>query len=170
MSLNDIKLKVGGKVAEIAAKDFAAKAEKGELGPSIQKAYVKTKGYKTTFALALFLIVQALGQFTPPNFDCYIRYAGIASGALVALGFLDKLRRNEPIFEPALLEALAAWSAWLAAASTTVLAIVSGGLLDLLFPKHPGLSDQVTLITTALVTATAFVNRAAKASALQPKE
>lgn len=170
MSLNDIKLKVGGKVAEIAAKDFAAKAEKGELGPAVQKAYVKTKGYKTTFALALFLIVQALGQFTPPNFDCYIRYAGLVSGALVALGFLDKLRRNEPIFEPALLEALAAWSAWLAAASTTVLAIAQGGILELFFPKYPGLSDQVTLYTTALVTATAFVNRAAKASAMQPKE
>lgn len=170
MSLNDIKLKVGGKVAEYAAKDFAAKAEKGELGPTVQKAYVKTKGFKTTFAVVLFLIVQALGQFTHPDYDNYIRYAGIVTGALIAMGFLDKARRNEPLFDPWLLEALAAWSAWLAAASTTVLAIASGGLLDLLFPNHPGLSDQVTLITTALVTATAFVNRAAKASALKPKE
>lgn len=170
MSLNDIKLKVGGKVAEIAAKDFAAEAEKGELGPSVQACYVKTKGYKTAFALALFLISMALGQYTPPHYDCYMRYVDITFGALTALFAIDKLRRKEPIFDPWLLEALAAWSAWLAAASTTVLAIAQGGILELIFPKYPGLSDQVTLYTTALVTATAFVNRAAKASAMQPKE
>lgn len=165
MGLNDLKLKVGQKVAEYAAKDFAAKAEKGELGPRVQAAYVKTKGLKTTIALALFLIVQALGQFTPPNFDCYIRYAGIATGALVALGILDKLRRNEPIFEPWFLEALATVSAWVASLSTVALGVAQSGLLDLIFPGDLRLVDQITLITTALTTATAFVNRAAKASA-----
>jgi hypothetical protein len=157
------------KLAEYAARDLAAKAENGELGGAVQTCYVKTKGYKTVFALALFLIVQALGQFTPPGYDDYLRYSGIASGALTALGLIDKLRRKEPIFDPELLAALAAWSLWLGSVSVTVLGLASSGLLDLLFPKHPGLSDQVTLITTALVTATAFVNRAAKASAIELK-
>lgn len=170
MSLNDIKLKVGGKIAEYAAKDFAVKAEKGEFGQKVQAAYVKTKGYKTTFALALFLIVQALGQFTPPNFDCYLRYAGILSGALVALGLLDKLRRKEPIFEPWFLEVMAKWTLWFTGASAAVLGVAQGGLLELVFPQYPGLSDQVTIIVTAIGTATAFINRAAKASAMQPKD
>jgi hypothetical protein len=168
--LNDVKLKIGGKFAELAAKDFAVKAEKGELGNAVQACYVKTKGYKSFFALALFLIVQALGQFTPPNYDCYIRYAGIFSGALIALGLLDKLRRKEPIFEPWFLETMATWTAWFTAASAAVLGIAQGGLLGILFPKYPGLADRVTVIVTAIGTATAFINRAAKASATQPRE
>lgn len=164
-----LREKIGGRIAEYAAKDFAAKAEKGELGPAVQSAYAKTKGLKTAFAMALFLIVQALGQFAPPGAATYIQYSSVVAGALVALGILDKLRRNEPIFETWFLEALASISAWVASVSTVVLAFASGGLLDIVFPGHPGLADQITLFTTAVTTATAFVNRAAKASALRPK-
>jgi hypothetical protein len=114
-------------------------------------------------------VSQALGFYTPPDYDVAMRYVDIITGVLTAVFALDKLRRKEPIFEPSLLEALAAWSLWLGSVSGTVLAFASSGALDLLFPKHPGLADQVTLYTTALVTATAFVNRAAKASATQPK-
>ena len=158
------------KVAEVAAADLSKRAERGAFGTFAQKAYIATKGYKTVIGLAMFLIVQALGQFTPPGFDAYIRYSSIATGVLVAIGFMDKARRNEPIFEPWFLEALAAVSAWVAALSAGVLAWAQSGLFDLIFPGDLHLVDQVTLITTAITTATAFVSRLAKASAYRPKE
>ena len=157
------------KAAEIGAKNLAEKADEGAFGSLCQKVYRKTKGYKSVTGLVLFLIIQALGQFTPPNYDCTIRYLSIAAGVLTAAGLLDRARRNEPLFDPALLAALQAWTLWIGAVSTSVLGIASSGVLDLLFPGHPGLSDQVNLITTALTTATAFVNRWAQASATPPK-
>lgn len=169
MGLNDLKLKVGTKLAELAAKDFAKKAENGDLGARVQAAYIKTKGYKSAFSLALFLIVQALGQFAPPDFDSYIRYASIVSGALFALGILDRARRNEPIWDKWFLEALASASAWIGAVSTAVLGVVQSGLFDLIAPGDLAQVDLITLICTALTTATAFINRLAKASASEPK-
>lgn len=162
------KIKI--KVAEYAAADLSRKAEKGKFGAFVQRAYTATKGYKSVIGVALFLIIQALGQFTPPDYESYIRYSGIASGVLIAVGFLDKARRNEPFFDPWFLEALASISAWVSALSAGVLAWAQSGLFDLLFPGDLQLVDQVTLITTAITTATAFVSRLAKASAYQPKE
>jgi hypothetical protein len=161
--------KIEVKIATVAAADLSKKASRGDFGPKFQAFWLGIQGKKTIFALALFLIVQALGQFTPPGWDRYMRYVDLTTAALVALGLLDKLRRKEPIFEPELLDALQAWSKWLAAVSGTVLGMTQAGLFLLLFPKYPGLSDHITLITTALVTATAFVNRAAAASAAQPQ-
>lgn len=158
------------KVAEIAAKDLSKKAEKGELGGFLQRAYIATKGYKTTIGVAFFLIIQALGTFAPPGSESYLRSLSIAATVLVAIGLLDKARRNEPFFEPWFLETLATVSAWIGALSTAVLGIAQGGMLDLIFPGDLALVDQVTLITTALTTATAFVNRLAKASAAKVTE
>lgn len=157
--------KVKLKVAEFAATDLSRRAEKGKFGAFAQKAYIATKGYKATIGMAMFLIVTALGQFTPPNYDTYIRYSGLASAILAAVGWLDKARRNEPFFDPGVLEALAAVTAWVSALSAGVLAWAQSGLFDLLFPGDLVLVDQVTLITTAITTATAFVSRLAKASA-----
>ncbi len=166
MNLID-RLKV--RAAEYAATDLSKKAAKGELGGFAQRAYRATLGYKTTIGLALFLITQALGTFTPPGADDYIRYLSIAFGVLAAIGAVDKARRNQPIWEPWFLEAMAAASAWIFAASAAVLGFTQSGLLDLIFPGDLALVDTVTLVCTALTTATAFINRLAKASAAEPK-
>lgn len=157
------------KVATIAAQDLTQKAKKGSFGAFVQRAYLATEGKKTAIGSLLLIITLAVGQFNPPWADCYVRYAAIFSGVLTAIGLLDKARRNEPVFEPWFLEALASVSAWISSMSTTVLAFSAGGGLDLMFPGHPGLSDQVTIWTTAITTATAFLNRLAKASAENPK-
>lgn len=157
------------KVAEVAAADLSRRAERGSFGELVQRAYIATKGYKSAIGGALFLIIEALGQFTPPGYDAYLRYAGIASLVLAAIGFIDKARRNEPVFEPWFLETLAAVTAWVSAISAGILAWAQSGLFDLLFPGDLQLVDQITLITTAVTTATAFVSRLAKASAYQPK-
>lgn len=166
MSILD-KLKL--RAAEYAAKDLSKKAEAGELGSFAQRAYRATKGYKTAIGLALFLITQAVGTFTPPGAEDYIRYLSIAFGVLAAIGAVDKARRNQPIWEPWFLEALASASAWIGAASAAVLGVAQSGLFDLLFPGDLLLLDNVTLLFTALTTATAFINRLAKASAAEPK-
>lgn len=157
--------KLKARAAEYAAKDLSRKAESGEFGALAQRVYRATLGKKTSLGLALFLVTQALGTFTPPESDSYIRYLSIASGVLVAIGCLDKARRNQPIWEPWFLEALAAASAWISAASAAVLGITQSGLLDLIFPGDLALVDSVTLVCTALTTATAFISRLAKASA-----
>lgn len=157
------------KVAEAAAADLSRRAERGAFGAFAQKAYIVTKGYKTVIGLAMFLIVSALGQFTPPGYDGYIRGASIAAGVLAAIGWLDKARRNKPVFEPWFLEALASVTAWVSALSAGVLAWAQSGLFGLIWPGDQCLVDQVTLVTTAITTATAFVSRLAKASAAQPQ-
>lgn len=164
MNLLD-KIKI--RAAEYAAKDLSRKAEKGELGGFVQRAYRATLGYKTTIGLALFLIVQAIGTFAPPSADAYLRYLSIAFGVLAAIGAVDKARRNEPIWEPWFLEALAAATAWISVGSAAVIGVAESGLLDLVFPGDLALIDSVTLVCTALTTSTAFLSRLAKASAAQ---
>lgn len=157
------------KVAEIAAQNLSKKAERGEFGGFVQRAYLYTLGKKTTLGLALFLITQAVGAFTPPESDSYIRYLSIAFGVLAAIGAVDKARRNEPIWEPWFLEALAAATAWISAGSAAVLGFAQSGLFDLIFPGDLALVDGVTLACTALTTSTAFLSRLAKASASRTK-
>lgn len=158
------------KVAEVAAADLSKRAERGAFGAFVQRAYVATKGKKAAVGSLLCVITLAVSQFSPPWADSYVRYSAIASGVLAAIGFLDKARRNEPVFEVWFLEAFAAANAWVAAGSTAVLAFASGGMLDLIFPGHPGLADLVTVYATAATTATAFLSRLARASAAEPKE
>ncbi len=147
------------KFLELAAKNLAKSAERGEYGRFIQSLYVATKGYKALIGTTLFVATQAVGQFSPPWADSYVRFAGIATGVLAAIGWLDKARRNEPLFEPWFLEALATVSGWIAAGSTVVLGISSTGLLGVLFPGQEDLRDQINIYATALTTATAFLNR-----------
>lgn len=158
------KIKI--KVVEKAAENLSLKAEQGAFGALIQRAYVATKGNKTYVGTLLCIITLSVNQFSPPWADGYVRYAALASGVLTAIGLLDKARRNEPVFEPWFLNALAAANAWVSAASAAVLAFASGGLL---FPGNPGMADLVIVYTTAVTTATAFLSRLAKASASEPK-
>lgn len=157
------------KIAEKAAENLSKQAEAGKFGTLAQRLYITTKGQKTNIGLFLCVITLAVAQFSPPWADAYVRYSAIASGVLVAIGLLDKARRNEPVFEPWFLDAFAAANAWVATLSATILAFASGGLLDLIFPKHSGLADLVTLWATAATTATAFLSRLARASADTPK-
>lgn len=169
MGLNNLKLRAGIKVAEIAATDLSKKADAGELGGFAQRVYRATLGVKTEIGLIFFLITQAIGEFAPPGAEDYLRYLSIAFGVLAAIGAVDRARRNQPIWEPWFLEAMAAASAWISAASAAVLGFTQSGLLDLIFPGDLALVDTVTLVCTALTTATAFLNRLAKASASDPK-
>lgn len=157
------------RLAYMAATNLAEKCAKGDMGPLAQKVYLKTKGKKTAIGTVLVVLTMAVAQFSPPWADEWVRYSGIAAGALTAIGWLDKARRSEPVFEPWMLEALATASAWIASVSTVVLAAAQGGTLNLFFPGDLNLVDQVTLYTTAITTATAFLNRIAKASAELPK-
>mgnify|MGYP000499882251 FL=1 len=158
------------KVAEIAAKNLAHEAETGKLGALVQRAYLATKGKKTAIGALLTTITLAVAEFTPPWADKYTRIAALVAMGLTALGVLDKARRKEPIFEPWVLETLAAVSAAFAGASGVLFGIAQSGLLEAILPDQPCLSDTVTLWTTAVGSALTFLNRLAKASAAAPVE
>lgn len=159
------KLKM--KLAEAAATNLSRKAERGDLGVVIQAVYVKTLGKKTFIGMLLSLFTLAVAQFAPPWADSYVRFAGMASGVLMAIGLLDRARRAQPVFEPWFLEAFAVVTEYITALSAAVLAFAASGGFSLVL-KTPGLDDKMILVATALGSATAFIGRLAKASAVIP--
>ncbi len=163
---NDIKLKVAEKVTE----NLAAKAERGEMGPTVQKAYRATKGWKTVIGAAFFIITMAVNFYGPPWSAGYARVSALAFLGLGWLGFVDKARRNEPIFDPWLIDALRQAAAAFAGASAVMLSIAQSGLLALFFPNDPCSADYLTIGATAAGSLSLFLNRVLKASALPAQE
>ncbi len=163
--LDSIKLKIG----TTFARNLAEEMEAGKFGPTLRRAYIATKGQKTFIGTVLTTILLAVTAFGPPFATDFFRYASLVATGLTALGLLDKARRSEPIFDPWFLQALAEVSAYVSGFSAFFDWLVSRGLVELMFPGRPGLTDEVTFYLTALTTSTAFLNRVAMASAAMPK-
>jgi len=161
------KLKL--KIAEKATENLAVKAERGDFGPRVQKAYVATKGQKTNISAVLFIITAAVAQYGPAWAEDYARFSALLFLGLGWLGLVDKAKRNEPIFEPWLLQAIAQASAALTAAGGTMLAISQSGIVEILLPDQPCAADTLAFGSTVAMSLTAFLNRVTKASAADPK-
>jgi hypothetical protein len=162
--LDRIKLKAG----EVFARNLAADMEAGKFGPRVQSAYVKTKGQKSLIGFVLTLITASMTEFAPPYATEFFRYSAVLAAGLTALGVLDKLRRKEPIFPLWFLEALAKVTMWLTGFEAAFGYLVTHGWFEGLVATHGQAMDLFTLYMSAAVAATAFVNRAAKASAAVP--
>ena len=134
---------------------------RGEHGAFLQRAYVATEGYKTVIGGVLSLFLLALTQYAPPYATTALRALNMVAVVLLAGGLIDKAYKNEPLLPPGMLEAVAFVAHWLT--------WLQGGLV-LLETFVPGtLYAQLDSYLYAGVAATAFVNRVARASALNPK-
>lgn len=154
------------KLAEKFTENLAEKAERGDLGPGVQKAYRATKGWKTVIGAAFFIITMAVNFYGPPWSADYARVSALAFLGLGWLGFVDKARRNEPIFDPWLIDALRQAAAAFAGASAVMLSIAQSGLLALFLPNDPCAADYLTVGATVCGSLSLFLNRVLKASAL----
>lgn len=161
--------KVKMKVAEKVTENLAEKAERGDFGPGVQKAYRATKGWKTVIGAAFFIITAAVDFWGPPWATDYARLSALAFLGLGWLGFVDKARRNEPIFDQWLLDALRQAAAAFAGASAVMLSIAQSGLLALFLPRDPCAADYLTVGATAAGSIALFLNRVLAASALPAK-
>lgn len=162
--VEDVKLKVAEKVTE----NLAHKAERGDMGPTVQAAYVKTKGFKTVIAAALFTVTMAVDFYGPPWAAEYARLSALAFLGLGWLGFVDKAKRNEPFFDTWLLDAFRQASAAFAGASAVMLSIAQSGLLKMLMPNDPCGADYLTVAATVTGSLAIFLNRVLAASAAAP--
>lgn len=161
MGIKDIKLKIAEKVTE----NLASKAERGDFGPAVQTAYVKTKGWKTVITSALFIITMAVDFYAPPWAEQYVHLSALGFLGLGWLGFVDKARRNEPFFDPWLLDALRQAAAAFAGASAVLLSLAQSGLLQMFLPSDPCAPDYLTVGATAAGSISLFLNRVLAASA-----
>lgn len=168
MSLMSIGTTVKIKVVEFGAQDLSHKAESGALGRAVQKAYVATKGYKSTIGIALLAIATALGQYAPPKAELYLWWLGVIGGILGAAGLVDKAYRKQPIFEPWFLEALAKVTGWISVGSAITGTLATQHVFDALFPNNPCVDDLAIGIFASLTSAAGLLNRLAVASATQP--
>lgn len=166
--IDNLKLKVAEKVTE----NLAEKADRGDMGPVVQKVYRATKGWKTVIGAAFFIITMAVDFYGPPWASDYARLSALAFLGLGWLGFVDKARRNQPIFDQWLIDALTQAAAAFAGVSAVMLSFAQSGLVKMLLPNEPCATDYLNLGSVAAGSLAVFLNRVLAASALpvQPKD
>lgn len=153
------------RLAQIFVQDLSKKASSGAFGTLVQRVYLGTRGYKTTIGLVFLVLNAAMIQYTPPWADQYMKVSGALFGILAAAGLVDKLGRNEPVFEPWLLDALAQITKWIATGSAAVAFLASHHVFDSLVPGEAHIDDLLVGIFAGLTSAAALLNRLANASA-----